>query len=443
MVLPYHGQPTSCYIYMKVIYQSPEHSMIVNCAIKDKSDSQDDKINSDFSFVIHHNASSINESIWNAVTGKKNHFLQPDYLVCLEENSDKKINFHYVIIYDRERPVAIAYFQVMDLSIANFGSSVNRKKNCDIFLSEYIKRQFKNYLKKTASKLKFRLLICGNAFISGENSISYIENINTTQLFNALNKAIKKISEIEKTNGKIAAIMIKDFYNASFNNFRELEEFKYKDFFVEPNMIIKIHWKSFAEYLNSMNKKYRSRAKNIIKKGQEIERKNLSTDEIKNQSEAIFGLYQQVRTKAKFKMGDLTINYFSSMKSALGDNFLFTAYYKKNQMIGFKTAFINKTKIEAHFIGIDYDVNQQFELYQNMLYDYVGEAIELNVTSLSLGRTASEIKSAIGAEAQELTCYIRHRNSLSNSMLSYLLHYLKPADWVPRKPFKQNTSSLN
>ena len=113
---------------MKVIYQSPEHSMIVNCAIKDKSDSQDDKIKSDFSFVIHHNASSINESIWNAVTGKKNHFLQPDYLVCLEENSDKKINFHYVIIYDRERPVAIAYFQVMDLSIANFGSSVNRKK---------------------------------------------------------------------------------------------------------------------------------------------------------------------------------------------------------------------------------------------------------------------------------------------------------------------------
>ena len=416
--------------------------MIVNCAVKDKSDSPNENVNSDFSFDIYHNASSINESIWNAVTRENNHFLQPEYLICLEENSDKKINFHYVIIYDREIPVAVAYFQVMDISLDNFGSSVKRKKNCDIFLSEYIKRQFKNYLKKTASKLKFRLLICGNAFISGENSISHVENINTTQLYTTLSKAIKKISEIEKTNGKIAAVMIKDFYTASFNNFRELKEFKYKDFFVEPNMIIKIHWNSFTDYLDSMNKKYRSRAKNIIKKGQEIERKNLSKDEIDNQSEVIFDLYLQVRTKAKFKMGELTINYFSAMKSALGDNFLLTAYYKKNQMIGFKTSFINKSKIEAHFIGIDYNVNQEFELYQNMLYDYVKESIELNVSNLSLGRTASEIKSAIGAEAQELTCYIRHRNSLSNSMLSYFLHYLKPADWVPRKPFKQKTESL-
>ena len=72
-----------------------------------------------------------------------------------------------------------------------------------------------------------------------------------------------------------------------------------------------------------------------------------------------------------------------------------------------------------------------------MLYDYVKEAIENSSKKLLLGRTASEIKSTVGAEALELTCYIRHRNPLSNRIIKPFVDFLKPSEWIPRNPFKE------
>ncbi len=82
-------------------------------------------------------------------------------------------------------------------------------------------------------------------------------------------------------------------------------------------------------------------------------------------------------------------------------------------------------------------INKELELYQNILYDYVKEAIDNNLQQLTLGRTASEIKSTVGAEAHQLTCYIRHRNPLSNHLIKPIIDSIKTSDWIPRNPFKE------
>jgi len=61
------------------------------------------------------------------------------------------------------------------------------------------------------------------------------------------------------------------------------------------------------------------------------------------------------------------------MKKILADKFSFVAYFHGGQMIGFRTTFILKNEVEAHFIGLDYSINKELELYQNILYDYVKE----------------------------------------------------------------------
>ena len=412
--------------------------MLINCSKKETFNSVITKQSSDFTYTVFNSVSSIQSSHWNEIATSNNEFLSTAFLGIIEKNTPENIYFHYVIIYDQDKPVAIAYFQAINLSMGNFGSSQKRKKTGHNFLSQYIKKQLNFYLKKTAGKINLRLLICGNAFISGENGIAYKNQTDTLKINKAICAVAKEISEKEKENGKISAIMIKDFYKSSHNNIGILKQNNYSPFLVDPNMAINIKWDSFDAYLDAMNKKYRSRTKNIIRKGIEMERKKLSASDIKHQETEIFTLYQQVRRKAKFKMGDLTSNYFSNMKAGLADKFEFTGYFHHGHLIGFKTAFINDAKMEAHFIGMDYQANQELELYQNMLYDYVKESISLNIRELVLGRTASEIKSAVGAEPKELICYIRHRNTLSNSFLSPFLDCLKPSEWIQRKPFKQS-----
>lgn len=392
---------------------------------------------SEFAFEVVDSVSKINREHWNSIVNYGSEFLQIPYLSVLENQHPDTMRFHYAIIYDAKKPVAIAYFQVLDFSSENFGNFIDQEESDFCFVADYFKKHFTSHLLRRADKINMRLLICGNACISGEHGFTCIPAINKTGVFDALADVIYKISSIEKLRGKIAAILVKDFYNTSKTYSDELKEYKYHDFLVEPSMIVDIQWNTFDEYQNAMSKKYRNRSKTIIKKGVEIERINFSSEDILTNAQQIQHLYNNVHLKAKFRMASLSVNYFAEMKNVLGNNFRFIAYYYNKTMIGFKTSFIQKESVEAHFIGLDYDLNKELELYQNILYDYITEAIETKSRQLFLGRTASEIKSTVGAEAHSLTCYIRHRNPLSNHFIKPFVDYLKPSEWTPRSPFKE------
>jgi len=186
-----------------------------------------------------------------------------------------------------------------------------------------------------------------------------------------------------------------------------------------------------------MTSKYRTRTKKIIKQGEVLKRKNLSSKEVEKYSKQIHKLYNNVLQKAKFRLGNLSEQYFIEMKKSLNDMFSIVGYFMDEKMIGFRCAYILKNDYDAHLVGVDYSINKDVELYQNMLYDFVKEAISLKKQKINFGRTASEMKSNLGAKAYELTCYTRHRNPLSNRIIKPIIHQLKPEEWIPRNPFKE------
>jgi predicted N-acyltransferase len=413
--------------------------MLIHCSkIPNKKKSELRKKASDFAFAIYDSVSMINTEHWNSIVKYGSEFLNLPFLTVIENQHPSNMHFHYAIIYDNTKPVAISYFQVVDFSSESFGSFLEPdKSDYSCIITDYLKKHITNHIIKSADRINLRLLICGNAYVSGEHGFTCIPETNKTEAIDAIADVIYRISRAEKLRGKIAAVLVKDFYSDSIKHTKEFEEYKYHDFLVEPNMMIDIQWKTFDDYLNAMSKKYRNRAKNVVKKGAEIERKNFSSEEILANEKEIQKLYNNVHLKAKFRMASLTSAYFAEMKKVLGDKFSFVGYYYNQKLIGFKSTFILEHEIEAHFIGLDYSLNKDLDVYQNILYDYVKEAIENSSKKLLLGRTASEIKSTLGAEALELTCYIRHRNPLSNRIIKPFVDFLKPSEWIPRNPFKE------
>ena len=411
--------------------------MLIDCSkVPNKKKSAICKHASSFSFAVFDSVSMIHEKHWNEIAENKDEFLQLPYLTALENTPPSNMRFHYALIYDNKIPVALAYFQVLDFTADNF---TNLFDEADESYFSGIRKHITNHILKNVDKLNMRLLICGNAFVSGEHGFLYTSEIKPIEAFDALADVIYRISRSEKLRGKIAAVLVKDFYKTSVKHAKELEEFKYHDFLVEPNMILKIEsvWNTFDDYLNAMSKKYRSRAKGIIKKGNVIERKTFGLEEIKLHSKEIHELYSEVLSKAKFRLATLPLEYFSEMKKKMKESFQITGYFFNEKFVGFKSSFLLKNELEAHFVGIDYSLNKEYELYQNILYDYVKDAIAADKKILHLGRTASEIKSNIGAKAHELTCYARHRNPLSNRIIKPLIDHLQPEEWTPRNPFKE------
>jgi hypothetical protein len=57
---------------------------------------------------------------------------------------------------------------------------------------------------------------------------------------------------------------------------------------------------------------------------------------------------------------------------------------------------------------------------------------------VNLGRTASEIKTTAGAIPKELISYAKPQNTISKLLMKKMISFLKPKEWIPRNPFKED-----
>jgi hypothetical protein len=399
-------------------------------------------IEQDLSFVIFNKAADVVKEDWNAVLADRNLFLHLDYLEILETNK-KNFQSRYVIIYDHDRPYAIAYFQVIDFIAGAFGDLLDAQVKT---IKSNRTRLFEKYIDNNKEEVIMRLLTCGNNMVSGEHAFLFKDKLTKEQEFKAIEELIERIGGREKLRGKISAVLVKDFDTplVKKQSHCPFSSDKYIEFSVEPNMVIDVpeNVKTLSDYIALFSKKYRNRAKAILKHLEEIEIRSLTIEEVKKNNDQIFKLYEEVYNRAKFKLVKLPKNYFYEFKKAFADKFEVKGFFHKGEMVAFTSSIdLNEDCLEAHYIGMHYELNKDLELYQNILYNFIDAALKQNKKVINLGRTAAEIKSTVGAKVHELTCYIKPQNTVSKVILSPFISFLQPSEWVPRNPFKEEILS--
>ena len=394
----------------------------------------------EFSYRLYDNVGSINSQEWEKVNQSRNIFLGVDYLKILENTNNEHYQYFYVTIFNKNEPIGICFFQIVTLSANLFGSILSNP-------SKKAKEENKDLFTKNPVGAKgytlFKLLTLGNNFISGEHGFIFSERVRRELQFELIEKMCKLMSLKGKLRGSISATLVKDFYPNSLPlEKNKLLESKFLPFSAEPNMEIEMpkNLESVQDYVALFSKKYRNRTKNIFKALNGVTKKEFTLDDIEQHHEKIYQLYLQVYENAKFKLSKLGPDYFYQCKKIFGENFIVTGYLYHNILIGFSSAFNKRNEeFEAHFIGVDYELNPQFELYQNILYHFIDSAIRSKSKKLILGRTAAEIKSTTGAKGKELICYVKPENALSKIILKQFIHHLQPSEWIPRNPFKSNS----
>ena len=154
--------------------------------------------------------------------------------------------------------------------------------------------------------------------------------------------------------------------------------------------------------------------------------------------DAIYELYFHVAQNAPFNTFFLPKNHFRVFKEQLKDHFLFYGYFLDEQLIGFNTLIKNGEVMDTYFLGYDDTIQREKMLYLNMLYDIIAYSINNGYKEIVFGRTALEIKSAVGAKPQEAFGFMEHSNTLINKNLERVFSYLEPkTKWQQRNPFKE------
>lgn len=365
---------------------------------------------------------------WAKVAGTKNVYLSLAYLEALEKALVGKIDFRYTLFYSEDRePIAVSYIQIM-----HYEDNESRYTDSFCHISDKIKN-------KLLGIYSARLLICGNVFASGENGFAYTSALTPKAAFALLSKSMMQLAQEKDNNGEISFGLLKEFWPNTLQHSDTLESNNFKGFEIDVNMVLKLQpqWKSFEDYLNDMTTKYRTKAKGVLKKSAALRIENLDLEQVIQHKDRIETLYAAVLEKAEFKFGELNAQAFVNFKANLKDQFILKGYFLEDKLVGFSSAFMCHEIGDANYVGLDYEYNKDYAVYQRMLYDLVELAIQQNLKELRLGRTAELVKSSIGAEPVNMKLYLRHRNSISNTLIGPMISSIKPSAFELRPPFKK------
>lgn len=391
--------------------------------------------NQDIKFVIHSSISEFEEASWNKVVEGKGVFLSIPYLKALEQAGIPGLTFRFALLKIDGEPVAAYCFQLVDLSFDGIGGILNLENYGG--LSSSIAGTVNNMLFKNSENSKPMLLVCGSLLSSGEYGIVAQDDVSTLKAFNKYLQ-IRDTIVSDLPGFRVVAEMVKDFYehnNALFFWNASKIGFPLR---TDPEMILEINpdWKVFDDYLASLSSKYRVRANAVRKSAATLTERRLSLQEMEKAKTEMERLFAAVRDKAPIQVLKPEMDYLISLKKSLGDHFIVTGFFKDEKMVAFRTVIVGDIQLEAHFIGIDYEFNRELDLYQNILYGLISDAISVKARRVMYGRTALEIKSTVGATPYKLACYMRFHNKLLNTVVKTVVSGLGPKDWTPRSPFK-------
>ncbi len=371
---------------------------------------------------IHKSIGAVDASFLKKINPQNNVYFSKTLLHSFEV-SNPKIEMRYVCVSDHDNPQALALVQIVELSVDVILKNIKATALSRCLLSLLL---WKEHIK---------IMFCGNVFLSGEYCLSFSEKTKREKAVKEIGRALDTIS---KSVNPLHAIFIKDFEKKALDYSQGFESFGFTNIKVEPNMLVhlKPEWKSFEDYKDALKSKYRVKANKADSKSQALEGRFMSKNDIESAQKALQNLYQNTIDNANFNAQVLNLKTYIELKSFYKDDFIVKGYFLDGEIVGFLSALKNRSHLDAHFIGLNYRLNKAHAIYPRILNDYVRIGIENKVSVINLGRTASEIKTTIGAVPLDLSCYIKHKSPFINALVRPFFRRIQIKSFKQHSPFK-------
>ena len=371
-------------------------------------------------------ADSINylDSRWDALVAENSLFLSRRYLRVLEEATPDNMRQRYALIFRDQKAVAAVVGQSVTISVARTFKA-SRHKN----------------VTKPLERLEERMLVCGNLLSWGMHGVAFAPGEDQVTLWPAVAEAIYRLRRADKLFGETDLVMVKDFTDEDTEGAEVLSRFSYRPLETDPNMILEIspQWRTFEDYLASLNSKYRKTCKQIDKDvataGCQVE--DLSdVGEVERHADALHGLYLQTHGNARLRLVKLPVTFLPTLTRELDKDIRWSVIRRDGRLVGFVNTVRDGETAVGYYIGFDRAANAEVPIYFRLLQTVIEHAIQFGCRKLSLGRTALEPKARLGARPEPMRVMVRHRIPMLNVIVRGLLHTVSHDEAPERNPFK-------
>jgi predicted N-acyltransferase len=402
---------------------------------------------SGFRIAVADTISQLDRNQWDDVVDGESWFFSRGYLAMIERVPPAVVEPRYALVSDDQGPVAAVVLQWAEVDGTRLRPLPKATPEEDELnpLRKLVDKLSRPARAAFASRLRERVLVCGNLLTYGQHAVAVARDVEPDSVWPAVAEVLYRVRRAEKLAGQAGFVLIKDVPLDDNAGVAQLEGLGYRGIETEPNMVLAIDpaWKTHADYLASMASKYRSAIKNQIllpiDKAGLVVRAFTPSGELGRRAHA---LYLGVHENAGLRPFTLHPDYFAALSETAGERVRFTGLFAgpddaPEALRGFIVTLADVDEALGYHIGFEQRREHDLPLYLRLLHASVADAIAMRARALSLGRTALEPKSRLGARPQEMQVWLRHRQPVFNQIVKRLVGFAHHADAPEVNPFKK------
>jgi len=351
------------------------------------------------------------------------HFLKGSSLEVHESTALPHLHTIYAAVRQEEQLVAQAAFQVLTLQPAHLNKSAFKK---------WQYAAWKVFAKSTHPKL----LVAGQLFRHDVSSFFWTDARTPFEAFNDY----RRIMHLALKKTCAQAVLVKESPEAFVPYFQHYTP-EYLLLRNDSSMQLDVweEWQTFSDYEKSLKHKYAQRLRKVRQSWDALEVRELDALAVEENAAALYELYLQVTANQPVRLGLLSKNFLPALKKYYGSKLKIWGIYEAGKMIAFASAWVRERSFDMFYIGFDYKRNSELQLYFNLLFFAIEQAIALRKPQLLLGRTALEAKARVGCRPEYLHTFLFIKNPLIRTMVSRLQQRFTETtgEWENRHPFKK------
>ena len=282
-----------------------------------------------------------------------------------------------------------------------------------------IRRRFPRFL-------TLKMLMVGCA--AGESHLGACRPEDAEWVAQALHSCLK----IFARESRASLVVLKDFPARYRESLRSFSKNGYTRIPSMPMTRLSLGYRDFEEYLRSLGKATRKNLRRKFRKTAQrapIHFEVLS--DITSMIDQIYPLYLQVHGRSKLHFEKLTPEYFCRLGREMPGRARFFIWRQEEKAIAFSLCLVHGETIYDDYLGLDYRVAFDLNLYFYTLRDIISWALAQGLRFYCSSPLNYDPKLHLGCELLPLDLYVMHTGALLNPIFRRLLRFLGPTRHDP------------
>ncbi len=333
------------------------------------------------------------------------------FFKTLQESGLEQFEWHYILVYDGQELVGLAPCFLMHYPL-------------DTTIQGPIKSVLLKIKKKWPNFMELRALVCGLPMSQGRFGA-----VNDPQ---AVVRAVGEAMESLAASLKISILGFKDFGLQECEWLEVLQTAGYYKFESMPSTEMEVPFRSFDEYVKTLNRASRDGLKRKLKKidgapllPMEI-RERLSEEEL----EQVHALYTQtLLSHGEMSFEIMTKEFFRRISENMPAQTRYFLWRVNGRIVAFAFCFVSSERMIDYYLGFDYALAYDLHLYFTRFRDLMKWCIENKVKVYEMGNTGYEAKRRLGFKFIRLFVYAKCLNPFINPFFHLLCRCLRPENF--------------